>query len=245
MRIIIPSRRRVALCGKALKLFPSAAVCVDEAEAEDYAVLDAEIITHPSSVAGIGPLRQWILDNVTEETVFMVDDDVSHLRMNAGRTTAAATVVDPEIALQMVKNAARIARGLGTCVFGFSQHSGDVRKFHPQNPFSLNNWVGGAIGIIGRELRYDTSLKLRADIDYCLQALLKYRCVFVDERCAMMHQRFNNTGGNAHMRSGERNERELAYLKNKWGQHLEIRRSKKGLNLSIRVQRTQRVMIVS
>ena len=131
-------------------------------------------------------------------------------------------------------NAARCARVLGTPVFGFSQNGADVRKFRPQDPFVLATWIGGAIGIVGRELRYDPELRQRADVDFCLQALLKYRCVFMDNRFAFVHQRFNNTGGNAHQRSAERNTYELAYLKQKWGKWLKIRQAKGTTILDVR-----------
>lgn len=248
MRIVIPSRKRAQSCAHALRLFPSATVCVDEAEAADYAPICAatnvELLLHPSSVAGIGPLRQWILDNVEDETVFMVDDDVSHLGVVAGRATRHARIQDPDAVLQIVANAEACARGLGTPVFGFSQNGADVRKFRPQDPFVLATWVGGAIGIIGRDLRYDTELRLRADIDFCLQALLKYRCIFMDNRCAFIHQRFNNTGGNAHQRSQERNAYELAYLKRKWGKWLKVRQAKGTTIIDVRaVQRRQHVTL--
>ena len=36
------------------------------------------------------------------------------------------------------------------------------------------------VGVVGRELRYDTSLILRADIDFCLQSLLRDRIIMLD-----------------------------------------------------------------
>ena len=75
----------------------------------------------------------------------------------------------PRVARRVVENAATIARGIGTAFFGFNQASGDVRKFRPYKPFLLNSWAGGVVGIVGREIRYDTSLLLRADIDFALQ----------------------------------------------------------------------------
>lgn len=248
MRIVIPSRKRPQSCARALRLLPGALVCVDAAEEADYAPLcraaGVDLLLHPSDVAGIGPLRQWILDNVTDEVVFMVDDDVSELGVVAGRGTRHAQIRDPQAVAQVIANAAECAQVLGTPIFGFSQNGADVRKFRPQDPFVLATWVGGAIGVIGRELRYDTELRLRADIDFCLQALLKYRCIFMDNRFAFVHQRFNNTGGNAHQRSGERNAYELAYLKHKWGKWLEIRQAKETTLLRItRVQRRQNVRL--
>jgi hypothetical protein len=55
-------------------------------------------------------------------------------------------------------------------------------------PFSLDIWVGGGVGIIGRELWYDQRLLLRADIDFCLQSLLHDRIVLVDGRFSFIHK---------------------------------------------------------
>ena len=74
-------------------------------------------------------------------------------------------------------------------------------------PFSLNTWVGGVVGIVGRELRYDTSIRLRADIDFCLQSLLRDRIVVVGGRFSFIHTRFAGGGGNAANRSSERHDR--------------------------------------
>ncbi|HUT01727.1 MAG TPA: hypothetical protein VM031_04685, partial [Phycisphaerae bacterium] len=55
---------------------------------------------------------------------------------------------------------------------------------------------------IGRELRYDTSLLLRADIDFCLQSLLHDRIVLVDGRYSFIHTRFAG-GGRVGRRGGD------------------------------------------
>jgi len=242
---VIPSRRRVEACGKVLRMFPGALVVVHEDEVDDYAVLGAELLAHPATVSGIAPLKNWILDNVADETVFIVDDDVSALKAMAGRATASAVIRDPVAIAAILENAERGAQALGTPVFGFSQNGGDVRKFRNQDPFALAGWVGGAFGIIGRALRFDDSLKLRANIDFCLQAQLRFRCIFSDLRFSFVEQRFNNTGGNAHNRSAERNRRELAYLKQKWGPWISIVEGKGTVMIKVRVKRRQDLVIVS
>jgi hypothetical protein len=244
MRVVIPSRRRVAACRHVLTLFPGALVVVHAEEQADYAILDAELLAHPPEVAGIAPLKNWILDHVPDEVIFIVDDDISTLKALAGRPRASAQINDPVAIRHIVENAAEAARVLGTPVFGFNQNGGDVRKFRNQDPLGLSGWVGGALGIIGRDLRFDPNLKLRADIDFCLQAQLRYRCIYADLRFAFVEQRFNNTGGNARLRSAERNARELAYLKQKWGPWLRIVEGKGTVMLKVRVDRRQNLVVV-
>lgn len=245
MRVVIPSRMRVDACGHVLRLFPGALVVVHQDEADAYAGLGAELLVHPPEVRGIAPLKNWILDNVPDEVVFIVDDDISMLKAMAGRPRRSAPITDPRAIRQIVENAAACAQAIGAPVFGFNQNGGDVRKFKNQDPFALSGWVGGAMGIIGRELRYDSTLKMRADIDFCLQAQLQQRCIFADLRFAFVEQRFNNTGGNSHMRSAERNQRELAYLKQKWGKWLSIVEGKGTVMLKVHVQRRQNLVQIS
>ena len=236
MRVVIPSRQRVdTIRTHALSLFPDALVCVAQSEAPAYRTVTRQLLVHPDAVAGIGPLRQWILTNVDDDVVFMVDDDVSGLYSLVG--THRRRLAQPVDIRRVVENTAHCAAGAGARVFGFSQ-SWDVRKFLPQKPVALTGWVGGAIGLIGRPAIYDTSLLLRADIDACLTSLLKHRLIYRDDRFGFEHRRFGGTGGNALSRSEAQHAREIAYLKRKWGPHLKTQPTKTTLRLIVDVPRS-------
>jgi len=237
VRVVIVSRERQALVKKkALKLFPDATLCVGESEAKAYAAAcpGSEIITHPDDVVGIAPLRQWVLDNFEDERICMVDDDVSAMLSLPGLMYRKITLTS-SIRL-VVETAAQCAADVGTAVFGFNQ-AWDVRKFRPQSPFLLSSWTGGVIGIVGRTVRYDPNLLLRADIDYCLQTLMKHRVVWIENRISFVHDRTGRIGGNSVVRSSKREEFELDYLKKKWGKYLHFTRTKTTLRLKVRVDR--------
>lgn len=247
LRVVIPSKGRQQVIGRAaLRLFPGATVTVAESEMESYAAIadpggrrligEDRLIPHPDDVSGIAPIRQWVLDHFDEECIVMVDDDVYELVFLVHYVPRKMS--DPAVVQQVVYNAANVAQGIGAPVFGFNQ-AWDVRKFKPYEPFTLNSWAGGVIGIIGRDLRYDLNLRLRADIDFCLQALLHKRLTFIENRFSFMHRRFGLAGGNAGNRSSRRNEEELAYLKRKWGEHLQVDDKKTTTRLSINVPRRQ------
>lgn len=190
---------------------------------------------HPDSVTGIGPLRQWIIDHSDDSTVFMVDDDIYALYALVG--VRARRITDPQAVRQVIENAAVCAEEAGARIFGFNQ-AWDVRKFNPFKPISFTGWVGGAVGVIGREPLYDTTLRLRADIDACLTSLLKHRIIYQDLRFSLAHRRFEGRGGNAVSRSTAAHERELEYLQRKWGAHLKVRRAKTAIRLIVSVPRT-------
>ena len=188
MKIVIPSKGRSnILWERALRLFPDAIVCVGESDVKDYSRVTDNLLVHPDEVVGIGPLRQWILDNVDDEIVVQVDDDVQSLYALTG--ISKRTIDKPEIAKRVIATTALCAKEAGARVFGFNQ-TWDVRKFMPFKPFLLNSWTGGVVGVIGKGLRYDTFLRLRADIDFCLQSLQKDRIVWIDNRFSFVHKRW-------------------------------------------------------
>lgn len=238
MRVVIPSKSRVKECATALALFPDATVVINAEQENLYKPLGCELLMHPPSLSGIGPLKNWILDNIPDETVFVVDDDVRWMRVAVGRETKSDILRDPQDIRQIIENAAEIARGIGAPVFGFDQTGGDTRKNTPANPFRLCGWVGAAMGIVGRDLRFDPNLHIRADIDFCLSALLKRRIIFQDTRFSFIHEsRFTHPGGNSLIRSGERNRQELKYLKEKWGTALEFKQTATTLRVVVKVKR--------
>ena len=235
MKIVIPTRGRASIIrDKALRLFPDATLCIGDDEVDAYAKVSDRLLVHPAGVVGIGPLRQWVLDYVEDPCVVMVDDDVTHVYSQVG--FHKRRIEDADTARAIVERLAILAADADCRVFGFQQAA---RPFTYANfrPFSLNTWVGGLVGIVGRELRYDTSLLLRADIDFCLQSLLHDRIVLVDGRFSFIHTRFAGGGGNAANRSSARHEREIAYLRRKWGPHLDVVQAKGTTRLVVRVQR--------
>lgn len=235
MEIIIISRSRWKdLPKKSLRLFPDATVCVHECEVQHYRKLTDKVLVHPDEIVGIGPIRQWVIDNVKDETVVICDDDITHVYSQVGYHKVR--IEDPETAQAIVERTAILAGDAGLSVFGFQQGARPM-SYSNCRPFSLATWTGGVVGVIGKDLKYDTSLLLRADIDFCLQSLMRDRFVLIDGRYSFIHTRFAGQGGNAAQRSSERHEREIAYLKRKWGQYLRINKAKGTIRLNINVER--------
>ena len=235
MKIVIPSRGRAGLIArKALRLFPDAVVCIGSDEVDAYAALTDNLLLHPPEVTGIGPLRQWVLDNVEDPTVVMVDDDVKYVVSQVG--FRSRRLDDADAARAIVERLAVLAQEAGARVFGFYQGGGPL-NYSNCRPFSFNHWVGGVVGVVGRELRYDTSLILRADIDFCLQSLLRDRIIMLDCRYSFIHTRFAGTGGNAANRSSQRHAEEIAYLRRKWGPYLKVVQAKGTTRLVVKVRR--------
>ncbi len=235
MKIIIPTKGRAdTIRDNGLRLFPNATLCVGDNEVDEYAKVSDNLLVHPANVVGIGPLRQWVLDHVDDPCVVMVDDDVKRVYCQTG--FHKRRIEDPDVVGAIVERMAILAQDAGVRVFGWQQAA---RPYSYANfkPFSLNTWVGGVIGIIGRELRFDQSLLLRADIDFCLQSLMHDRFMLLDGRYSFIHVRFAGSGGNASNRSSDRHAREIAYLQKKWGPYLKIAQAKGTTRLIAKVVR--------
>jgi len=237
--ILILSRGRVNSI-TSHKLFPSAKlVCIEEEE-RLYRNHGLETVIIPKSVIGLGAIRNWCLDNFKDKTVVMVDDDIKHLACIARENSFRIT--DPDAILQIVENTALCAEEAGTVFFGFNQ-AWDVRKYQGNRPFALVCWIGGVVGIIGRDFRFDENNKLKVDIDYSLQTLLKKRIIWTDNRFSFVQIRNNNTGGNVHLRSLDLYEKEIKYLKEKWGTYYSVKRTRTGEKIGIRVKRKQSILL--
>jgi hypothetical protein len=217
-------------------LFPRARWCVSAGEARAYLAAGAEeVLAHPNKLHGLAAKRQWILDRVPGP-VFMVDDDVTGVWCNVGEQ--GHRIYGWQAIEEIIQNCAHAAASFGAPVFGFSQ-AWDVRKYDPCDPFSLAGWVGTAIGFLGREIKYDTSLTAQADIDFCLCCMLKKRIVFIDNRFAFICKRFLNAGGSAGIRTAAEYERQIERVTARWGSWISFKKAKGTYRLNTRVSRRQ------
>ena len=212
---------------------------VPEAEKDAYkAQIKNPILTTPNEVKGLGRLRNWVLDNFDDETIIMVDDDITTMYCLTGEKTDR--ISDPNAVVQILINDAIMARDLGVHVFGFNQT--DIRKFNGCEPFGLCGWVGCVIGVIGREYKFrDDAFKV--DIDMCLQNLLVDRIIWIDYRYTFPQQRDNNTGGNSIFRTKELFDKSVESLKKKWGSAIRLSNHKGQIHIQTNVGRKQNVKI--
>lgn len=212
---------------------PFATLLVPESEKELYEHTGLEINTVPDEIIGLGPLRNWVLDNYKEHVIIMADDDISHVWINSRKK--GVKITDPETIFQLLVNTAQCAVDLRTSCFGFSQ-VWDVRKYNATEPFDLAGWVGGVIGVVGRDIRFIDHM-FKVDVDFCLRVLMKDRILWKDNRFSFVQKRDKNLGGNSLFRTAERVEKELTYLEHRWGKYFKRRLSKAGEITNIRVKR--------
>ncbi len=237
MKLIIPSKGRWQTVGaKSLKLFPDAWLCVGESEAKSYeeATNHPRIITHPDDVTGIGPLRSWILDNTKDETIVMLDDDIEYIVEQTKYNRS--NILNPVHCMAILERTAIASKDAGCKLFGFAQMPNPLNYF-PYKPISFHTWIGGVIGVHGRTVKWDRNLILRADIDACLNSLLKDRILWTDNRYCFIHKRFVGQGGNNTNRTTQKHRTEIDYLKKRWGAYIKEKQAQGTVRLLVKVGR--------
>jgi hypothetical protein len=198
---------------------------------------DHPLLVHADDVTGIGPLRQWILDNTSRTRPCSWSTTTCTRSTRSSGVRARTADRSGRRRREVVENTALCAAGAGARIFGFNQ-AWDVRKFLPMKPVSFTGWVGGAIGVVGRDVQFDTTLKLRADIDACLSSLLKHRIIYQELRFALRASSVRGHRAATPCRGrGRTRARDSAYLQRKWGAHLRVRRSKTAILLKVHVPR--------
>ena len=115
------------------------------------------------------------------------------------------------------------------------------------DPFGVNHWVGGAVGVVrdehGGVPKWDELLKCKCDIDATLQELMDNRLVWNEARFCFVQERDKNLGGNSLFRSEERIATEKRYLKRKWKAHIRIETYKSQDRVAMDAPRRQSVKL--
>lgn len=214
------------------KLFNRAFLVVPDSEKTLYKHCGLQIVSIPDNIIGLGKVRNWVIDTFESEIIVMADDDIESFaylsRLEYKR------IVDCEYISHLLANSALMSYDMGVRIFGYNQCGPDVRKYN--EPFSLSCWVGGVIGVIGKKHKFIEN-DFKVDIDFCLSALLEDRIIFRDNRYSIVQKMNKNKGGNSIYRTKESVDKEICFLKNKWGSHIDFKTTKKGEKCKINVKR--------
>ena len=219
------------------RLFPEATLVVPETELETYSHIPLERVGIPDRFQGISAVRNWIIQHFPEEIVVMLDDDITDCVCLVSLKSRRLSV--EEIGA-MIENTVYCAHGAGARLFGWQQRP-DPRALMRNDPFRINKWVGGAVGVIGKEIKWDELLRCKCDIDATLQELLTNRIVWHEARFSFTQGRDKNLGGNSLFRSADRIAAERRYLQSKWKAHISFENYRSQERVTIDVPRRQAV----
>lgn len=217
---------------------PRTTLVVPENELEAYRHYGLELVAIPPEIKGVSAVRNWIVQRFEEEVVVMYDDDITALRTMSGLRNRN---LKPDEIEAVVENTAYSAAGAGARLFGWNQRP-DPRFLMRNEPVNFTHWVGGALGVVGKEVRWDEMLKFKCDIDACLTEMLKTRIIYHEARFSFVQGRDKNLGGNSLFRSPERIATEKRYLASKWRGNIKVGEAYQSQDrVSIKVDRRQKV----
>ena len=243
IRLVIISRgRHESIVGNTLKLLPDwVDLVVPEKEKFLYSsVCDNPLTTYDGDlIKGLGQTRNFVLETFKENTIIMFDDDLKKFYSTTGELSR--NIDDVGEILQTIINTSVMSQDLGVSYFGFSQV--DIRMYKGTDPFTLNSWVGGVVGVNGRKYRFRDD-PFKVDIDYALQCLLVDRITFLDNRFTFAQARDNKKGGSSLYRTQDSMEKSIASLRKKWGSAITIKegRHKNNMSTKINVPRKQAII---
>lgn len=226
------------------ELLPSAIICVDEREVEDYRsyVPDENLLAHPE-FDGLPAIRNWIVDTIKTDAVVLIDDDLTCVRCTTGSKRA---VTDSEEILAIIENGLIACSDLDLGVFCFSRTTNTTIIRPDVRPIVPVQQVFSAFGVMNRarHRKWRTDLHGRADVDYTMQTLLDDRCLYADIRYYFDFGRiYSGRGGAVGLISTSDFLEASKRLKDRWGKHINyggrgFQKSDSSLHCGINVSRT-------
>ena len=220
MKIIIPSAGR-AESMTTHSIFPDAEVCIPEKDVAAYRKAGIRNITsHPNSLKGITPKRNWILRRFPDDIIVMFDDDLTSVSKQFCRIGDQNSEKDPSKVMTIVDRTVSLAAEAGAKLFGWCPTAATVKTYSGFLPFCFNGYINGcAMGFMpGHGLSFDEEITSKGDYDICLLNAMVNRYMFRDMRYAFSQtSTFAATGGCALVRSKQTEIDDVKILKRKWG----------------------------
>lgn len=201
------------------------AICVPKSQEAEYKEYnpDIEIISHPDSVIGISPKRQWIIDKF-EEIIMLDDDIIGARRVYVPKNYHRSHTLTPQEVSDWMDDFAEIAREGGFYLFGFNSSANPV-GYSGATPFKMNKYIPGAtLGILkGHKLMFPDYPNFVGE-DYWLSAYNAFihRKSIIDTRMGFTFENTEaNVGGCSDFRTETRRKETYIYLKKHFGDSIQ------------------------
>lgn len=202
--------------------FPYVTYVVHEFEAEEYMAAGLPVLVAPDSVRGnIARVRNWILDNRSSDHLLIIDDDVESVkRWELVDGTWLHKILSGEELMESIELGFDMAKEWGVRLWGMNC-LGDKGSYREYTPFACKSYISASFhGLIDPVLRYDESIPLKEDFDFCIQNLKEYRAMLRFNMLSMVKKDHGNPGGCAVYRTIEKEKEQLALIQKKWGSRI-------------------------
>ena len=172
---------------------------------------------------GKGTCLNWILDNVWDDetdAMIILDDDISCLM--AHEINQRDKVVSEEDFYYICEKFSLLAKEWGCGLWSVNLNS-DPMTYDCFNPFRLHAYLDGAFtGLVEnpKDIRYDTKLTVKEDVDFCLQHMEKYHKALRVDKYYLKCKSFDNKGGCYDLRTEESEKEQFKMMQKKWGSQI-------------------------
>lgn len=215
MKIVVPSYKRA---GNVITrvLCPSSVIACHAFEAEEYAEKEGgELLVLPDELKGnIAKVRNYILDNVEDDCIVMMDDDireVGHHELNKKHPFSSARY------MVFLEDGYRMAEEFKVHLWGVNLQD-DPKFYHQYNPLSFHAPILGTLSCHLRQTkRYDETLYLNEDYDLFLKLILADRKVLRLDKYYYIADHLNRKGGCASYRRLDEERRQADVMVRRWG----------------------------
>lgn len=235
MIIAIPSKGRANKV-KSLKYLPTATLFVPTREVAAYESFNpgVSVVGVPTEIAGITRTRNWILDNVNDGSVVMVDDDVKACGfVELMDRTAKHRKIKPEVWIKECEKLFDVTRGVGYRVWGIATQSAR-RSVYPYRPFLFRSYVTASfMGICNESgIRFDENFPVKEDYEINLRCIKEDGGVVAARHIYWENSHWFDEGGCQEYRTGSMEIECIKKLKKLYpGQVRQIKRG--GVDVSI------------
>jgi hypothetical protein len=134
--IVVPTRKRMHTMGMIQWLLPTAKICVDEREVDNYLpfVKREKMLIHPP-MEGLHAAINWMMEEVKSEVLVEVDDDFQGVQVNVG---SKRFITDAQQIQAIIENSMICCKDLGLTSFCWARATppSSVRTRSPSRPAS-------------------------------------------------------------------------------------------------------------
>lgn len=219
MIFAIPSKGRAGKV-KTLKHLPFGVLFVPEYDASVYqsAYPQSTVRGVPASVKGITQTRNWILDNVDDDDVVMVDDDVKacgYVRVDD--QSVKHCKIKPETWQRESAKLFELARSVGFRLWGVATQ-GAARSVYPYKPFLWRSYVTASFCGLCREsgIRFDESFRVKEDYELNLRCIVEDGGVVAARHIYWENSHWGDDGGCKDYRTQSMEQDAIDMLKKKY-----------------------------
>ena len=172
---------------------------------------------------GKGHCLNWMLDNLWSDdldALIILDDDIECLMSH--EINGRDKVIGEEEFYYLCEKYTLLAKEWGVGLWTVNLNN-DPMTYDCFKPFRLHVYCDGQFTAIVKntsDIRYDETLTIKEDVDFCLQHMEKYHKALRVDKYYPKLKSFDNKGGCFEFRNEETEKEQFKMMQQKWGSQI-------------------------